>query len=132
MKRRDLEKELRKRGWRFIRHGSKHDIWTDGEQEEAIPHVLAWLEHHPDDVDGRHSLGVAYAETGRYELAETEFKRTIELDPSHLFAHNNLASVYVLTDRAAEATEELELSLTINPNQPEVRERLRQLRAQQQ
>jgi spermidine synthase len=103
-----------------------------GKQEEAIPHVLAWLERYPDDVDGRHSLGVAYAETGRYELAETEFKRVIELDPSHLFAHNNLASVYVLTDRAAQATEEFELSLNINPNQPKVRERLRQLRAQQQ
>jgi spermidine synthase len=101
-----------------------------GRQEEAIPHVLAWLERYPDDVDARHSLGVAYAETERYDLAETELKHVIELDPSHLFAHNNLASVYILTDRYAEAIEEFELSLTINPDQPRVRDRLRQLRAQ--
>ncbi len=37
MKKRDLEKALRQMGWRFIRHGGKHDVWTDGEHEEAIP-----------------------------------------------------------------------------------------------
>ena len=37
MKKRDLENHLRKLGWRFLRHGGKHDVWTDGEREEAIP-----------------------------------------------------------------------------------------------
>lgn len=37
MKRRDLEKKLQKLGWKLVRHGGRHDIWSDGEQEEAIP-----------------------------------------------------------------------------------------------
>jgi predicted RNA binding protein YcfA (HicA-like mRNA interferase family) len=37
MKRRELEKRLRKLGWRLSRPGGKHDIWTDGEQEIAVP-----------------------------------------------------------------------------------------------
>ena len=37
MKKRDLENALRKVGWAFFRHGKRHDIWTDGEREEAIP-----------------------------------------------------------------------------------------------
>ncbi len=37
MKRRDLEKQLQKVGWRLIRHGRKHDVWRDGEREVAIP-----------------------------------------------------------------------------------------------
>ena len=37
MKKRDLEKSLRQLGWRFLRHGKKHDVWTDGEREEAVP-----------------------------------------------------------------------------------------------
>jgi mRNA interferase HicA len=37
MKKRDLENALRKIGWTFLRHGKRHDIWTDGEREEAIP-----------------------------------------------------------------------------------------------
>jgi mRNA interferase HicA len=37
MKRRELERRLRGLGWRFLRHGGNHDVWTDGEREEAIP-----------------------------------------------------------------------------------------------
>jgi len=24
-------------GWRFLRSGGRHDVWTDGEREEAVP-----------------------------------------------------------------------------------------------
>jgi len=37
VRRRDLERKLRSLGWRFLRHGGRHDVWTDGEQQEAIP-----------------------------------------------------------------------------------------------
>ncbi len=37
MKRRELEQALRKLGWEFLRHGGRHDVWTDGERQEAIP-----------------------------------------------------------------------------------------------
>jgi len=37
VQRRDLERKLRSLGWRFLRHGGRHDVWTDGEQQEAIP-----------------------------------------------------------------------------------------------
>ena len=37
MKRRELERRLRELGWRFLRHGGSHDIWTDDEREEAVP-----------------------------------------------------------------------------------------------
>ncbi|MFH1832424.1 MAG: type II toxin-antitoxin system HicA family toxin [bacterium] len=37
MNRTKLEKQLQKLGWWLKRHGSKHDIWTDGDAEEPIP-----------------------------------------------------------------------------------------------
>ncbi|OGB84773.1 hypothetical protein A3F66_00755 [candidate division TM6 bacterium RIFCSPHIGHO2_12_FULL_32_22] len=37
MKRKDLERELSKLGWQLKRHGGKHDLWFNGEYEEAIP-----------------------------------------------------------------------------------------------
>jgi predicted RNA binding protein YcfA (HicA-like mRNA interferase family) len=37
MKRRELEKRLRQRGWRLARHAGRHDIWTSGEREVAVP-----------------------------------------------------------------------------------------------
>ena len=32
-----IEKSLKKLGWWFLRHGGKHDIWTNGERQEPIP-----------------------------------------------------------------------------------------------
>lgn len=37
VKKRDLEAKLRRLGWWFLRHGRRHDVWTDGERQEAIP-----------------------------------------------------------------------------------------------
>jgi mRNA interferase HicA len=37
MKRREFEKRLQMLGWKFCRHGSKHDVWTNGEYEIAVP-----------------------------------------------------------------------------------------------
>lgn len=40
MKRRDLEKKLHDIGWRFARHGGRHDIWSNGAREITIPRVF--------------------------------------------------------------------------------------------
>ena len=37
MKRKDLVKKLTAGGWWFDRHGSKHDIYTDGQNIEQVP-----------------------------------------------------------------------------------------------
>ena len=37
MKRRDLERARSQLGWTFLCHGGKHDVWTNGKREEAIP-----------------------------------------------------------------------------------------------
>ncbi|GCF92484.1 hypothetical protein NRIC_03750 [Enterococcus florum] len=36
MKTRDLVKLFKKNGWWFVRHGSNHDIYTNGKQTEEI------------------------------------------------------------------------------------------------
>lgn len=37
MKKKDLEKRLRALDWKFERHGSCHDVWTNGEIMEFVP-----------------------------------------------------------------------------------------------
>lgn len=37
MKRRDLIKKLEANGWRLLRSGANHDIYTNGTQCEPIP-----------------------------------------------------------------------------------------------
>lgn len=37
MKKRDLERKLSELGWSFLRHGGKHDTWTNGKIQNFIP-----------------------------------------------------------------------------------------------
>ena len=37
MKKVDLERELKKLGWWFKRHGGNHDYWTNGHVHESVP-----------------------------------------------------------------------------------------------
>ena len=37
MKRRELEKQLRKLGWSLDRRGAKHDIWAKGGDKLSVP-----------------------------------------------------------------------------------------------
>jgi predicted RNA binding protein YcfA (HicA-like mRNA interferase family) len=37
MKKIDLERELKKLGWWFKRHGGNHDYWTNGQVHESVP-----------------------------------------------------------------------------------------------
>ena len=45
MKRRALEKSLRECGWTLLLHGGRHDVWTNGELEEAVPRHTEINEH---------------------------------------------------------------------------------------
>jgi hypothetical protein len=37
VRRRDLERRLGVLGWSLLRHGRKHDVWSDGVRQEAVP-----------------------------------------------------------------------------------------------
>lgn len=37
MKRGDVLRELKALGWRYLREGGKHEIWTDGTEQVAVP-----------------------------------------------------------------------------------------------
>jgi len=37
MKRTELEQRMRALGWWLQRHGSKHDTWTNGKDQERVP-----------------------------------------------------------------------------------------------
>lgn len=49
------------------------------------------------------ALGSAYFRNGDLSTAEVEWKAAVEVDPKHGEAHNNLAVVYMMTQRKKEA-----------------------------
>ena len=101
-----------------------------GSYEEAIEHLKTAVGYDPSDLDARLDLGVAYGKAGMIALAEQQFHEIIEQDPGSIAAHNNLASLYQMSDRFPEAIREMEISLSIDSNQPEIREQLANLKAE--
>lgn len=57
MKRRALETRLAASGWRLLGYGARHDVWTDGEREEAIPRHR--------EIDERLARAILKRTTGR-------------------------------------------------------------------
>ena len=55
------------------------------------------------------------------------YQRVLELDDGHIAAHNNLATIYALHGERELASHELDLSLEIDPDQPDIREQLDEL-----
>jgi len=56
------------------------------------------------------ALGSAYFRNNQFADAEREYKAALEVDPNGGEAHNNLAVVYLLTGRPAEAEREVALA----------------------
>ena len=58
MKRVELEKRLKRAGWRRARHGRRHDVWTDGERQVYVP-------RHPEIREGTAQSILRKVEEGR-------------------------------------------------------------------
>ena len=56
MKRVDLERLLRKNGWRFERNGGNHDVWVKGDKAEAIPRHREINERLAKEIIKKHNL----------------------------------------------------------------------------
>lgn len=50
MKKRELENALRQLGWKFLRHGRRHDGWAYRDREEAIPRHAEINEIHAQTI----------------------------------------------------------------------------------
>jgi Flp pilus assembly protein TadD len=80
------------------------------------------------------ALGSANFRNGDREAAEANWKAAVEVNPKYGEAHNNLAVIYMQTDRLAEAEQELKLAekngFAVNPQfKSDLKERQRSSKA---
>jgi len=61
--------------------------------------------------------------------AVDHYQQAVRLKPQFVHAHYMLGNALLLMDRVSEAREQYEWVLRINPNHPQARSRLSQLRA---
>ena len=78
--------------------------------EEAIPWFEKALMEKRDDTDALQGLGVALAEVGRLEEAAAAWQAALSLGVDSFQLHDNLAKVFALMGRRAQAREQRAIS----------------------
>ena len=121
------------------------ELAEDEEFTDAIRVLEQAIELEPEEPDAHYNLAVIYGLLAMGDLAVDDYfedhvddeillqnaieryQRVLELDDKHIAAHNNLGTIYALHGERELAVHELELSLELDPDQPEAREQLDEL-----
>jgi Flp pilus assembly protein TadD len=81
----------------------------------------------PDKASIREALGIAYFRIHRYEEAESEFRKVLELAPVDDYAHYALGRCLDKLGRPAEANGHYKLASSLRPGQAAYESRIREL-----
>ncbi len=89
---------------------------------ERISRVMtaydAFLERHPDHVDGRIAYGSFLNDTGQETEARLQWERALRLDPKNPAIYNNLAGIYGHRGPVTNAFVYYEKAIELEPNEP--------------
>ena len=80
----------------------------------------------PDKASIREALGIAYFRIGRWEAAEAEFRKLLELSPVNDYAHYALGRCLEKQGREREANAHYKLASSLRPGWNQYRARIRE------
>ena len=89
--------------------------------ESAQERVAAILKRVPDFAPGHVLQGKVFTAQGKWDAAEAEFKKAIELSPNYAPAYDLLVQVYVRTNKVSQAVTELKEFLSKQPENAQAR-----------
>ena len=81
----------------------------------------------PEKASIREALGIAYFRIGRWEAAEAEFRKLLELSPVNDYAHYALGRVLEKQGRMHEANGHFKLASSLQPDSEQYRARIKEL-----
>jgi Flp pilus assembly protein TadD len=81
----------------------------------------------PDKASIREALGIAYFRIRRYEEAEREFRRVLEISPTDDYAHYALGRCLEKRGKAAEANGHYKLASSLRPGSKRYSSRIKDL-----
>jgi Flp pilus assembly protein TadD len=81
----------------------------------------------PEKASIREALGIAYFRIQRYDEAESEFRKMLELAPVDDYAHYALGRCLEKQGRQAEANGHYKLASSLRPGQADYESRIRDL-----
>ena len=80
----------------------------------------------PEKASIREALGIAYFRIRRWEAAEAEFRKVLDLSPVNDYAHYALGRTLEKQGRAREANTHYKLASSLSPDSKQYRERIRE------
>ena len=81
----------------------------------------------PDKASIREALGIAYFRIRRWDAAEAEFRKVLELSPVNDYAHYALGRVLEKQGRMHEANGHFKLASSLQPDSEQYRARIKEL-----
>ena len=81
----------------------------------------------PEKASIREALGIAYFRLRRWDEAESEFRKVLELSPADDYAHYALGRCLEKQGKAAEANGHYKLALSLRPESRRYASRVREL-----
>lgn len=90
-----------------------------GEPQRAVQYLARAAELSPDDAALRNQLGVANFQNGDADSAESQFQRTLSIDPGNVDAILNLVEVCRAQGRYPEAAGHVKHAIEIAPHNPD-------------
>ena len=110
--------DLYQQGWRHLRDGMPAQATVALEKAKRLE---------PDKASIREALGIAYFRIHRYDEAESEFRKMLELAPVDDYAHYALGRCLEKQGRQAEANGHYKLASSLRPGQADYESRIRDL-----
>jgi Flp pilus assembly protein TadD len=108
--------ELFQKGKAHLRHGMPAQATVSLEKAKRLE---------PEKASIREALGIAYFRIHRYEEAEHEFRKMLEISPADDYAHYALGRCLEKQGRAQEANGHYKLARSLRPGQKAYESRVR-------
>jgi len=99
----------------------------DGMAAQATVALEKAKRRDPDKASIREALGIAYFRIGRWEAAEAEFRKLLELSPVDDYAHYALGRCLQKQGREREANAHYKLASSLSPDSKQYRARIKEL-----
>jgi len=97
-----------------------------GMAEQATVSLEKAKRREPEKASIREALGIAYFRSRRWDAAEAEFRKLLELSPVNDYAHYALGRALEKQGRAREANAHYKLASSLSPGSTRYRARIKE------
>ncbi|MDD5066869.1 MAG: tetratricopeptide repeat protein [bacterium] len=98
------------------------------DKDERFVKLKQNYESHPNDPVLNNRIGMYYAKSGLYNLAERYFSNAVTLKTNNAAAYNNLGNIFLILEDYKKAIEKYEQALKLSPRDPDIIENLNRAR----